>query len=342
MRVPLRWLGESVDLPEDVTLEHVHAALVSVGFEEEDVHTFDLTGPIVVGRVLERVPEPQKNGKTINWCQVDVGEAEPRGIVCGAHNFDVGELVVVTLPGAVLPGPFPIAARKTYGHVSDGMIASARELGLGDEHDGILRFADLGMDPTVGADAIALLGLDDAAVEINVTPDRGYVLSMRGVAREYAHATGASFHDPVDRVAPRAAEGFRVAIDDQAPIRGRAGASTFVTRVVRGIDPTAKTPSWMVSRLSLAGVRSISSPSTSRTTSCSSSASRSTATTCRPSRAASACAGRPLARRSRPSTARSGSSTPKTSSSPTTTVPSASPASWAEPAPRSRRAPPTS
>ncbi len=260
MRVPLRWLGESVDLPDDVSLEHVHAALVSVGFEEEDVHTYDLTGPIVVGRVLEREPEPQKNGKTINWCQVDVGESEPRGIVCGAHNFDVGDLVVVTLPGAVLPGPFPIAARKTYGHVSDGMIASARELGLGDEHDGILRFADLGMDPEVGADAIALLGLDDAAVEINVTPDRGYVMSMRGVAREYAHATGATFHDPAERVTPRAGEGFRVTIDDQAPVRGRVGAHTFVTRVVRGIDPTVKTPAWMVSRLALAGVRSISLP----------------------------------------------------------------------------------
>ncbi|WP_439689281.1 phenylalanine--tRNA ligase subunit beta [Curtobacterium sp. SP.BCp] len=260
MRVPLRWLGESVDLPEDATLEHVHAALVSVGFEEEDVHTYDLTGPIVVGRVLSLDPEPQKNGKTINWCQVDVGEPEPRGIVCGAHNFVAGDLVVVTLPGAVLPGPFPIAARKTYGHVSDGMIASARELGLGDEHDGILRFADLGMEPEVGADAIALLGLDDAAVEINVTPDRGYAMSMRGVAREYAHATGASFHDPVDRVTPRAAEGFPVAIDDQAPIRGHQGATTFVTRVVRGIDPTVKTPAWMVSRLALAGVRSISLP----------------------------------------------------------------------------------
>ncbi|MBT2504070.1 phenylalanine--tRNA ligase subunit beta [Curtobacterium sp. ISL-83] len=260
MRVPIRWLGESVDLPDDVSLEHVHAALVSVGFEEEDVHTYDLTGPIVVGRVLERVPEPQKNGKTINWCQVDVGEPEPRGIVCGAHNFDVGDLVVVTLPGAVLPGPFPIAARKTYGHVSDGMIASARELGLGDEHDGILRFADLGMDPEVGQDAIALLGLDDAAVEINVTPDRGYAMSLRGVAREYAHATGASFHDPVDRVAPHAAEGFPVTIDDRSPVRGRVGASTFVTRVVRGIDPTRKTPAWMVSRLALVGVRSISLP----------------------------------------------------------------------------------
>ncbi|OIH97514.1 phenylalanine--tRNA ligase subunit beta [Curtobacterium sp. MCBA15_001] len=260
MRVPLRWLGESVDLPDDATLEHVHAALVSVGFEEEAVHTLDLTGPVVVGQVLERTPEPQKNGKTINWCQVDVGEAEPRGIVCGAHNFDVGDKVVVTLPGAVLPGPFPIAARKTYGHVSDGMIASARELGLGDEHDGILRFADLGTDPDVGQDAIALLGLDDAAVEINVTPDRGYAMSMRGVAREYAHATGASFHDPVDRVPRHDADGFSVTIADDAPIRGRVGSSTFVTRVVRGIDATLPTPAWMVSRLSLAGVRSISLP----------------------------------------------------------------------------------
>ena len=260
MRVPLRWLGESVDLPDDVTLEHVHAALVSVGFEEEAVHTFDLSGPVVVGRVLERVPEPQKNCKTINWCQVDVGEPEPRGIVCGAHNFDVGDLVVVTLPGAVLPGPFPIAARKTYGHVSDGMIASARELGLGDEHDGILRFADLGLEPEVGADAIALLGLDDAAVEINVTPDRGYAMSMRGAAREYALATGATFSDPAERVPARSGDGFRVTIDDQAPIRGRVGATTFVTRVVRGVDATRPTPPWMVSRLTLAGVRSISLP----------------------------------------------------------------------------------
>jgi phenylalanyl-tRNA synthetase beta chain len=260
MRVPIRWLGESVDLPEDVSLEHVHAALVSVGFEEEDVHTFDLTGPIVVGRVLSREPEPQTNGKTINWCQVDVGEDEPRGIVCGAHNFEVGDLVAVTLPGAVLPGPFPIAARKTYGHLSDGMIASARELGLSDEHEGILRFADLGMEPSVGQDAIELLGLDDAAVEINVTPDRGYALSLRGVAREYSHATGARFSDPAERVTPRTGEGFPVTIADAAPIRGNVGSSTFVTRVVRGIDATRPTPAWMVARLKLAGVRSISLP----------------------------------------------------------------------------------
>lgn len=258
MRIPISWLGEFVELPEDVTHEHVHAALVKVGLEEEDVHGFELSGPVVVGQVLEFTPEPQANGKTINWCQVDVGEAEPRGIVCGAHNFVVGDKVVVSLPGAVLPGPFPISARKTYGHVSDGMIASARELGLGDEHDGILRLASLGLDPEVGTDAIALLGLDDFAVEVNVTPDRGYAFSIRGIAREYANSTGAAFRDPVAAVEPVAASGFPVTIADDAPIRGRVGASVFMTRAVRGVDATRPTPPWMVARLALAGIRSVS------------------------------------------------------------------------------------
>jgi phenylalanyl-tRNA synthetase beta chain len=279
MRVPISWLGEYVDLPEDVSVEHLHAALVKVGFEEEDVHGFDLIGPVVVGQVLEFTPEPQTNGKTINWCQVDVGPStgpstgsgEPsgqardiRGIVCGAHNFAAGDKVVVSLPGAVLPGPFPIAARKTYGHVSDGMIASARELGLGDEHDGILLLKSLGLDPEPGVDALSLLGLDDFAVEINVTPDRGYALSLRGVAREYSHSTGAAFRDPAlgvpEPVAGATPAGFPVTISDDGPIRGRSGVSVFESRVVRGIDGTRPTPSWMVARLALAGVRSISLP----------------------------------------------------------------------------------
>jgi phenylalanyl-tRNA synthetase beta chain len=260
MRVPISWLGEWVDLPEDVTLEHLHAALVKVGLEEEDVHAFDVTGPIVVGQVLSVEPEPQSNGKTINWCQVDVGEPEPRGIVCGAHNFAAGDKVVVTLPGAVLPGPFPIAARKTYGHTSDGMIASQRELGMGDEHDGILRLADLGLDAPVGSDAIELLGLADAAVEVNVTPDRGYAFSIRGIAREYSHSTGAAFRDPADAVEVVDATGYDVRISDDAPIRGRSGCSVFTARIVRGIDPSRPTPPWMASRLRLAGIRSISLP----------------------------------------------------------------------------------
>lgn len=261
MRVPLSWLREYVDLAADATPEQVLEALVTVGFEEEDVHRFEISGPVVVGQVVSLEAEPQSNGKTINWCQVDVGEANGgiRGIVCGAHNFVAGDKVVVTLPGAVLPGPFPIAARKTYGHVSDGMIASARELGLGDEHNGIVVLSDLGIDAPVGADAIALLGLDDVAVEINVTPDRGYAFSLRGVAREYSHATGADFRDPAERdfAELQPGSGHTAIVDDQAPVRGRVGASEFVTRVVRGVDPSRPTPPWMIARLSLAGMRSL-------------------------------------------------------------------------------------
>lgn len=261
MRVPLSWLREYVDVPADAGPDDVFAALVSVGFEEEERIGFDLVGPIVVGRVVSFVEEPQSNGKTIRWCQVDVGEANGgvRGIVCGAGNFFEGDKVVVTLPGAVLPGPFPIAARKTYGHVSDGMIASAKELGLGDEHNGILRLTELGLDPEVGADAIALLGLDDVAVDVNVTPDRGYALSLRGIAREYAHATGAAFRDPAahEWADVQPGSGFPITVDDAAPIRGRVGASEFVARVVRGVDPSRPTPPWMIARLTLAGIRSL-------------------------------------------------------------------------------------
>ncbi|WP_243076729.1 phenylalanine--tRNA ligase subunit beta [Microbacterium sp. SS28] len=270
MRVPLSWLREFVDVPADASPEDVLAALVSVGFEEEDVHRFDLTGPIVVGEVLEFVEEPQSNGKTIRWCQVRVAPGDEvaadggpavHGVVCGAGNFFAGDKVVVTLPGAVLPGPFPIAARKTYGHVSDGMIASARELGLGDEHSGILRLVELGLDAPVGTDAIALLGLDDVAVDINVTPDRGYALSIRGVAREYSHSTGAEFRDPGAKVWGEVnlhdESAFAVTVDDQAPLRGRVGASEFVARIVRDVDPTKPTPAWMIARLTLAGIRSL-------------------------------------------------------------------------------------
>ena len=266
MRAPLSWLGEYVDLPADVTPESVHAALVSVGLEEEGVHRFELEGPVVVGEVLEFVEEPQSNGKTIRWCQVKVAHSDSddspavRGIVCGAANFFVGDLVVVSLPGAVLPGPFPISARTTYGHVSDGMVASAKELGLGDDHEGILRLAELGISADVGTDAIALLGLDDVAPEMNVTPDRGYALSIRGIAREYHHATGAPFRDPALALTPGVGEGFPVTLADSAPLRGVEGCQVFITRAVRGIDPTRPTPAFMVARLALAGVRSISLP----------------------------------------------------------------------------------
>jgi phenylalanyl-tRNA synthetase beta chain len=267
MRVPLSWLGEYVDLPSDATPASVMDQLVRVGFEEEAVHTFDVSGPLVVGQVLEFVSEPQGNGKTIRWCQVQVapdgqkaadGGASVRGIVCGAANFEVGDKVVVSLPGAVLPGNFVISARPTYGHTSDGMIASGRELNLSDDHDGILRLATMGLDPKVGTDAIELLGLADTAAEINVLPDRGYCLSIRGVAREYSHATGSKFQDPTGNAQPVPGEGFGLSVSDKTPIRGRKTSQSFILRTVTGIDASKPTPTWMRSRLKLAGMRSIS------------------------------------------------------------------------------------
>ena len=155
--IDIDWLKDHVEVPEGLTYEQLAKDLVKVGLEEEEIHSSQVTGPIVVGYVVDATPEPQKNGKTINWCHVDVGPAYnavdengkkvPRGIICGAPNMAAGEKVVVTLPGAVLPGDFKIEPRKTYGHVSDGMCASERELGLGDSHEGIILLRDYGFTP---------------------------------------------------------------------------------------------------------------------------------------------------------------------------------------------------
>jgi len=273
MRAPVSWLREYVDVAEGVTGSDIAASLVRLGLEEEGLHGGDIAGPLVVGRVLEILDEPQRNGRTIRWCQVDVGENGQRvsegtaqGIVCGAHNFAVGDLVVVVLPGAVLPGGFAISARRTYGHISNGMICSARELGLGEDHSGILvlqeLLGDAAQDLKPGDDAIALLGLADEVVEVTVTPDRGYCLSMRGIAREYAHATGAAFRDPAadpGRQAPPASPGgYPVVLDDPSPLRGAPGCDRYVARVVRGVDAAAPSPHWLQRRLTQQGMRPIS------------------------------------------------------------------------------------
>ena len=155
--VDIDWLKDHVEVPEGLTYEQLAKDLVKVGLEEEEIHTSQVTGPIVVGYVVDATPEPQKNGKIINWCHVDVGDEYnetdengnkvPRGIICGAPNMAAGEKVVVTLPGAVLPGDFKIEPRKTYGHISNGMCASERELGLGDNHDGIILLRKYGFTP---------------------------------------------------------------------------------------------------------------------------------------------------------------------------------------------------
>ena len=259
MRVPLEWLSDHVDLSVVDDPHELAAEFAGIGLEEEEYIGPSVTGPLVVGRVLTAEPEEHSNGKTVNWCTVDVGRPQPQGIVCGAHNFGPGDLVVAALPGAVLPGDFAIAARKTYGHVSDGMICSSRELGLGDDHDGIIVLSELGLDGAPGDDAIALLGLDRVTLDVNVTPDRGYQLSMRGIAREYAMLKDQAFTDPADIPTDAPTDrGFPVVLDDSSPIHGEPGCSRFTALTVTGIDPTARTPFWMARRLLEAGMRPIS------------------------------------------------------------------------------------
>ncbi|MFF7338408.1 phenylalanine--tRNA ligase subunit beta [Streptomyces sp. NPDC008163] len=256
MRVPLSWLREYVDLPATETGRDVQAKLVAVGLEVETVEQTGagLTGPLVVGQVLT-IEELEGFKKPIRFCTVDVGTAngtgEPQEIVCGARNFAVGDKVVVVLPGAVLPGDFAIAARKTYGKTSHGMICSADELGMGD--DGTHGIIVLPPEYEVGTDAIELLELRDEVLDIAVTPDRGYCLSMRGVARETAIAYGLPLRDPalLDVPAPNA-YGYPVKVSD--PI----GCSRFTARTVTGLQPEARTPIWMQRRLQKAGMRPIS------------------------------------------------------------------------------------
>ncbi|WP_329370198.1 phenylalanine--tRNA ligase subunit beta [Streptomyces sp. NBC_01483] len=256
MRVPLSWLREYVDLPATETGRDVQAKLISAGLEVETVEQLgaDLKGPLVVGQVRS-IEELEGFKKPIRFCLVDVGTANGTGelqeIVCGARNFSVGDKVVVVLPGAVLPGNFAIAARETYGRTSHGMICSGDELGMGDDGSGGIIV--LPPEVEVATDAIELLELVDEVLDIAVTPDRGYALSMRGVAREAAIAYGLPLRDPalLDVPAPNAF-GYPVQVSDPM------GCDRFTARTVTGLDPEAHSPIWLRRRLQKAGMRPIS------------------------------------------------------------------------------------
>ncbi len=252
MKVPVSWLSQHVDLPAGTGVEELDAAFVRQGLEVDDVlRAPETTGPLVVGRVLE-IEELTGFKKPIRYCRVDVGNPEAQGIVCGARNFAVGDLVVVALPGVVLPGDFAIAARETYGRVSDGMICSVRELGIGDDHEGILVLGTAGIEP--GTPAAGVLGLDDVVFDLEVTTDRGYCMAIRGVAREVAAALGAPWQDPAAATPPAwpGEPGWAVEVADPAR------CDRFSMIAMEGLDPAAPTPWWMRRRLTRCGVRSIS------------------------------------------------------------------------------------
>ncbi|MFJ4281423.1 phenylalanine--tRNA ligase subunit beta [Streptomyces massasporeus] len=256
MRVPLSWLREYVDLPETETGRDVQAKLISAGLEVETVEHLgaDLKGPLVVGQVAT-IEELTDFKKPIRFCTVDVGQAngtgEPQEIICGARNFAVGDKVVVALPGAVLPGDFQIAERKTYGRMSRGMICSSDELNMGD--DGTKGIIVLPPETEIGKDAVELLELVDEVLDIAVTPDRGYCLSLRGVARETAIAYGLPLRDPalIDVPGPNA-YGYPVQISDPT------GCDRFTARTVTGLSAEARSPIWLQRRLQKVGMRPIS------------------------------------------------------------------------------------
>jgi phenylalanyl-tRNA synthetase beta chain len=254
MRLPYSWLREVVAAGApgwDVPAQELEQTLIRIGHEvEEVIPVGPASGPLTIGRIAD-IEELTEFKKPIRTVKVDIGESEPRDIVCGATNFAVGDLVAVALPGTTLPGDFTITARKTYGRTSDGMICSTAELNLGTDHSGILVLPPGTAEP--GAPAADVLGLDDTVFHLAITPDRGYCLSVRGMAREIANAYDLDYVDPADVAAlPADGEALPLAIEPGT------GVLRFGLRPVTGIDPAAKSPWWMQRRLLLSGIRAIS------------------------------------------------------------------------------------
>ncbi len=267
MRVPLSWLRAYAPIAEPVDVADVARRLTAAGLEVESFESVghDIRG-VVVAQVLS-IEELTGLKKPIRYCRVAVSQAQlsgppadASGVICGATNFAVGHRVALALPGAVLPGGFEIGARKTYGHISEGMICSARELAIGDDHEGILV---LPADAPLGADFVTYAGLRDEVLDIAVNPDRGYAVSVRGVARELAGAYSVAFTDPAyhDLPGPDVLGGPLDYVGPDvwpASISDPTACDRFVLREVRGFDPSAITPLWMRVRLARCGVRSVS------------------------------------------------------------------------------------
>src|SRR3954454_2709065 len=245
MRVPLSWLRAHVNVG-DVAVHEIARRLTAAGLKVErvDVVGADIEN-VVIARVLD-VEELTEFKKPIRWVTLTDGSDE-RQVICGATNFVAGDVVAYARPPALLPGGFRIERRPAYGRDSDGMICSARELGLGEAHSGILVLDDR---LPLGADAVEAMGLRDDVLDIAVNPDRGYALSVRGVAREVGIAFRAEFRDPADvEVAPTADGGYPVRIDDPT------GCDRYVAREVTGLDARATSPAWLQRRLTLVGIR---------------------------------------------------------------------------------------
>jgi len=269
MRVPVSWLREYAPIPAPYDALEVGRRLTQAGLEVEAVEQVghDVHG-VITAQVIT-IEELTEFKKPIRYCRVATTDAElaqdPEtltGVICGATNFAAGDRVAFATVGAVLPGGFEITAAKKYGRVSQGMICAVDELGIGEDHSGILI---LPPDTPLGVDFTKYAGLKDDVLEITVTPDRGYAVSIRGVARELASAYQVPYTDPAQTFVPgEDASGMDGDAESPAArpwpaeIADPTACDRFVLREVRGFDPSARTPLWMQVRLARSGMRSVS------------------------------------------------------------------------------------
>lgn len=247
MRFSETWLREWVDPPVDV--DALCEQLTMAGLE---VDTVEPAAPaldgVVVGRILEVAPHPKAD--RLSLCTVDTGEQTPRRIVCGAPNAAAGLTAPVALPGATLPGGVEIAESKIRGELSQGMLCAGAELGLGDDQGGLF---ELDPDAAPGVPLAEHLTLDDSVIELDLTPNRGDCLSLRGIAREVGVYYRCAVAGPdLSPVAAACEERPSIAIE--AP----ALCPVYAGRVIAGVDPAARSPDWLRERLRRGGIRPIS------------------------------------------------------------------------------------
>lgn len=247
MKIPLHWLRDYVDLPGDV--DALCEKMTMLGLEIEG---FERPGEgirdVVVGTIQSIEQHPDADRLVV--CSTDIGADQPLQIVCGATNMKVGDKVPTAIVGATLPGDFQIGRRKMRGVESQGMMCSAKELGLGEDHTGLLILRE---DAPVGRDVRPLLGLDDVILEIEVTPNRGDWAGLIGIARELAAAYGAQLRLPeisFTEDTERASDASSVTIEN-ADLCPR-----YIGRLIRDVA-VGPSPDWLSKRLRAAGQRPI-------------------------------------------------------------------------------------
>jgi phenylalanyl-tRNA synthetase beta chain len=246
VKITYSWMNEFT--PLSVSPAGLARQLTLAGLEVESVApVVEPFSGVIVGEVLASVRHPDAD--KLSLCEVTTDGTNRLQIVCGAPNVRAGLKVAVAMVGAKLPGDLHIRRSKIRGVESNGMLCSARELGLGEEHDGILELPE---SLALNVNLREALDLDDSVLEVNATPNRGDCMSVFGIARDYAAAQDHRYLEPkVESVPPAHADTFPVRIEHE-------GCPVFASRIIRGVRANAKSPAWLRERLRRVGINSIS------------------------------------------------------------------------------------